>query len=380
MPRFDPQRAYSAGDSGMDYSTMWIPTTDGQLLHAWLVRCPESPELAPTVVYYHGNAGNVGVRLPNVRLMVALIKVNVLLVDYRGYGSSSGTPDEQGLGLDAEAVLDALSWRTDIDHNKIVLFGRSLGGAVAIESANSTAHSTAETPAEYAAHVKRFASSAAGEAAAAKASASRSEDIAVQGTDRTPPSIPQQHVGPRKPLWIRAVVVENTFSSIRAMVEQLFPWWVQALRPLVQKIHFPSDERVRTLTVPLLFLSSEKDPLIPTRHMRLLHDAADHSSDRRFYLIAGAGHNDAWQTGGVAYYAQWRNFISDACGYTLPEVDEAIKRVLGAGLETGAGKVETGANGAGSDLLGEDGDDGRAATSSAIRQRRPASGSGKDEL
>ncbi len=363
----------------MDYSTMWIPTADGETLHAWLVRCPEASERAPTVVYYHGNAGNIGVRLPNVRLMIALVKVNVLLVDYRGYGSSSGAPDEAGLHLDAEAVLDALSWRDDIDLSKVVLFGRSLGGAVAIQSANSTAHSTAETPAAYAADVKRFSASDAGRFAASQGTSRRSTDVAVSGTDRTPPSTPLKHIGPRKPVWVRAVIVENTFSSIRAMVEQLFPWWVQVLRPFVQKIHFPSDERVRNLTVPILFLSSEKDPLIPTRHMRLLHDAADRSVDRRFYLVAGAGHNDAWQTGGVAYYAQWRDFVSSACGYALPEVDEAIQRVLGGGFGAGEGRVETGPAGPGSDLLGEGGNNGRAATghTSGARQRHQMGARGR---
>jgi len=62
-------------------------------------------ENAPTLIYFHGNAGNMGMRLKNAAMMYVTCGINVLMMDYRGYGSSGGTPSEKGLQLDALAVL-----------------------------------------------------------------------------------------------------------------------------------------------------------------------------------------------------------------------------------------------------------------------------------
>ena len=89
----------------------------------------------PTVLYLHGNAGNIGHRLVNVQGLYNSIGCNVALVEYRGYGRSEGTPSEEGLCMDAQAALDFLLTRSDINTEKILVFGRSLGGAVAIDLA-----------------------------------------------------------------------------------------------------------------------------------------------------------------------------------------------------------------------------------------------------
>ena len=86
------------------------------------------------LIWYHGNAGNIGDRLHNARWFVDRLGVDVVLVDYRGYGRSRGTPDEEGVYLDGLAIYDAVSARS-VRAEDIVLFGRSLGGAVAIETA-----------------------------------------------------------------------------------------------------------------------------------------------------------------------------------------------------------------------------------------------------
>ena len=85
------------------------------------------------MIFFHGNAGNIGTRLPNIEVMVKVMKCNVLIVAYRGYSNSEGTPSEEGLKLDAEAALEWAQSRKDI--NQIFIFGRSLGGAVAIQLA-----------------------------------------------------------------------------------------------------------------------------------------------------------------------------------------------------------------------------------------------------
>jgi fermentation-respiration switch protein FrsA (DUF1100 family) len=72
------------------------------------------------------------IRLQNVHLLYRACNINILLFDYRGYGKSTGTPSETGLYTDAQAVYDYVRTRTDLNQDKIFLFGRSLGGAVAL--------------------------------------------------------------------------------------------------------------------------------------------------------------------------------------------------------------------------------------------------------
>ena len=109
---------------------------DGTQLHLFLVKQPgEQSKKVPTVLYFHGNAGNIGHRLLNVQGLYTSIGCNVALVEYRGYGRSEGSPSEEGLYMDAQAALDFLLTRQDIATDKIVVFGRSLGGAVAIDLA-----------------------------------------------------------------------------------------------------------------------------------------------------------------------------------------------------------------------------------------------------
>ena len=87
-------------------------------------------------VYFHGNAGNIGHRLENAKVLYKTLKCNILLVEYRGYGMSDGIPSEEGFYQDAQAAYDFVDSREDLDSSKIVIFGRSLGGAVAIDLAS----------------------------------------------------------------------------------------------------------------------------------------------------------------------------------------------------------------------------------------------------
>ena len=84
------------------------------------------------MIFFHGNAGNIGMRLPNIELIIKKCNSNVLILAYRGFGDSEGTPSEEGLKLDAEATLEFAQNHKDIDNDRIFVFGRSLGGAVAI--------------------------------------------------------------------------------------------------------------------------------------------------------------------------------------------------------------------------------------------------------
>ena len=129
---FSPTLGHLAkpADYGLRADELRVTASDGTELHGWWIQGSSSRVL----VWYHGNAGNIGDRLDNARLFVQRLGVDIVLVDYRGYGLSQGKPDERGLYLDGVAIYDAVVGRGARPED-IVLFGRSLGGAVAVEVA-----------------------------------------------------------------------------------------------------------------------------------------------------------------------------------------------------------------------------------------------------
>jgi fermentation-respiration switch protein FrsA (DUF1100 family) len=128
---FHPGVGRGAGASpesyGLRHETVSLPTADGETLHGWWV--PADGERG-TVLFFHGNAGNISHRLDYV-LMLSRLRFATLIVDYRGYGQSSGTPSEAGTYRDAEA---AWNYARDVRRARskdVVIVGESLGGAVA---------------------------------------------------------------------------------------------------------------------------------------------------------------------------------------------------------------------------------------------------------
>jgi fermentation-respiration switch protein FrsA (DUF1100 family) len=108
-------------------------TDDGVMLHGWFMPADSTPARF-TVIVFNGNAGHRGMRAP-VAAALARHGVATLLFDYRGYGDNAGTPTEDGLARDARAAREYLVTRADIDTNRIVYFGESLGAAVALRLA-----------------------------------------------------------------------------------------------------------------------------------------------------------------------------------------------------------------------------------------------------
>lgn len=113
-----------------------LSSDDGVALQGWFVPAASTPPRF-TVIMFNGNAGNRGMRAP-VAAEFARRGVATLLFDYRGYGDSNGRPSEKGLARDARAARDYLTTRTDVDTNRIVYFGESLGAAVALRLATVT--------------------------------------------------------------------------------------------------------------------------------------------------------------------------------------------------------------------------------------------------
>lgn len=123
-----PDRALSAspGDIGLEYEDVSLTTSDNELLHGWYVPAADSRAV---LLFFHGNAGNISHRLDSIKIFHEL-DLDVLIIDYRGYGESTGTASEQGTYLDAQAAWDYLVDIRGIPRNQVIVFGRSLGGAI----------------------------------------------------------------------------------------------------------------------------------------------------------------------------------------------------------------------------------------------------------
>lgn len=130
---FFPERELDGtpADVGLRYEDAWFPAADGVRLHGWWV----PGRRAETILWFHGNAGNISHRLENLRLLHDAVGPSVLLMDYRGYGRSTGRPSESGLYADGRGALAYLRSRPEVDRERVVYLGQSLGSAVAVELA-----------------------------------------------------------------------------------------------------------------------------------------------------------------------------------------------------------------------------------------------------
>jgi fermentation-respiration switch protein FrsA (DUF1100 family) len=118
-------------DIGLTYDDLSITTSDGIQVHGWYV--PARQERG-VVLFCHGNGGNISHRLDTIAIFHGL-GLSTLIIDYRGYGKSEGKPDEKGTYLDGEAAWNYLTTTLGKKPAEIVIFGRSLGGAVAAKIA-----------------------------------------------------------------------------------------------------------------------------------------------------------------------------------------------------------------------------------------------------
>ena len=119
---------------GLDFENLRIPSSDGTELSAWFL--PAVGEAEATIVHLHGNAQNMSSHF-SFTAWLPKAGFNLLVFDYRGYGKSAGTPSRDGLVADSIAAIRYVKTRPDVDPDRVILLGQSLGGAMAIAAAGS---------------------------------------------------------------------------------------------------------------------------------------------------------------------------------------------------------------------------------------------------
>jgi fermentation-respiration switch protein FrsA (DUF1100 family) len=126
-----PQGIWDTSSFNIKVEDVFFQADDGTKLHGWYI--PSSNARA-TLLWFHGNAGNLTHRLENIQQLKAL-NLNIFIFDYRGYGKSEGKPSEEGIYLDSQAAYDILIREKNVSPRKLILFGRSLGAICAVEVA-----------------------------------------------------------------------------------------------------------------------------------------------------------------------------------------------------------------------------------------------------
>jgi fermentation-respiration switch protein FrsA (DUF1100 family) len=193
--------------AGLAFEDLFFTARDGVRLNGWFI---PHPNARATFVWFHGNAGNIGHRVDNIKLLHDRVPVNIFIFDYRGYGRSEGTPDESGTYLDGEAALSLMREKLgEAGAETLVLFGRSLGAAVAAEMAS------------------RFRA--------------------------------------------QALILESPFVSIAAMTRLYFP--LLPIGPFLQT-RYDVEETIRKVKIPVLVLHGEHDSIVPLEQGKLVFAAA----------------------------------------------------------------------------------------------------------
>jgi pimeloyl-ACP methyl ester carboxylesterase len=261
---FYPVRDYAGtpAAAGLPFEDVVLRTSDGVTVHGWFVPAAEAPSVAAaeaprvppgraalsgsrrpiTLLFFHGNAENIGGCL-DLAARTRAAGFNLLLMDYRGYGESAGRPSEQGLYGDGEAALRDLGARAGVDPGRIVVWGRSIGAAVAVHLAARGAGGT-------------------------DSSGDR---------DATP--------------GLAGLILESPFTSVPDLLRQGGHAVLLALSRF-GSYRFDSAALMGRVTAPVLVVHGTDDEIAPFELGRRLFDLAP--GTKEMVAIRGGGHNDLW--------------------------------------------------------------------------------------
>lgn len=219
------------------HEDVWMASNGGHKLHGWFLRAEGEPRA--TVVYLHGNAQNLTAHVLYVDWLPAA-GYNVLIVDYRGYGRSPGKPSRKGLFEDARAAWSYARSRNDVDPEKMILFGQSLGGATA---------------------------------------------LSLAGREKLP--------------GLRAVVAESAFSSFGGIGREkllqipVAGYLLWPFSPLIVSGELsPASVVGRIAPVPLLLIHGDRDEVVPVSHSERLFAKAQ--SPKLFWRLPRGRHTEAF--------------------------------------------------------------------------------------
>ena len=209
-----------------------LQTKDGKTLNGWLLKAKGTRSRKikhPLVIYFPGNAGHRLARMVDLEEYAAL-DFDVLIFDYRGYGDSAGSPSQPALESDAKQIWEFVHDKLGYDASHIVVFGESLGGAVALSLWSAD----------------------------------------VGDANRPNPA---------------AVILNSTFYSMSDMASWHYPWFPFRI---ALRDRWPSFERIRRVTSPVIIFHGTEDRLIPFKQGQQL---ASQATNGRLISIQGGTHN-----------------------------------------------------------------------------------------
>jgi fermentation-respiration switch protein FrsA (DUF1100 family) len=212
---------------------VFFKTPDGLILHGWFLKAHGGAE--GTILALHGNAENLSTHV-NMTLWLVDEGFNVFIFDYRGYGKSQGSPNIEGVHVDAEAALETLLTLPGVDKDRIIVLGQSIGGAIAV-------YTVANSP------FKK---------------------------------------------QVKALVLDSAFSSYRLIAREklsdfFLTWPFQYPLSLMFNDDYSPIKWIKQVApVPVLIIHGEQDPVVPQHHGRLLYDAA--TEPKEFWQTAPRGH------------------------------------------------------------------------------------------
>lgn len=210
-------------------SDIRLTTSDGHILNGWLLYANSKREtVRMLVIYFPGNSMNRFERLTDLQ-EIASYGYDVLIFDYRGFGDSTGSPSESAISGDAELIWQYTCGDLGYAEKDIVIFGESLGGAVALSLWLD------------------------------------------------------EHSAPPQP---QALILSSTFASMPRTVQRNYPWFPFQYLVLDQ---WPSIDRIHRVACPVTILHGSNDEMVPISEARTLASAGSHAN---FVEVAGAGHND----------------------------------------------------------------------------------------